>query len=57
MQTEGRAIRSQSYTAHAVQLKDHSRYDTLDIHCYVPITIEGNECKLVSYQAGLELGW
>ena len=37
MQTEGRGFRSQSYNANAVQLKDHSRYDILDIPWIVPI--------------------
>ena len=37
MHTEGHAFRSQSYTANAVQLKDHSRYDILDIHWFAPI--------------------
>ena len=37
MQTEERAFRSQSYTANAVKLKDHSRYDILDIPWFVPI--------------------
>ena len=30
-QTEERAFRAQPYTADAVKLKDHSRYDILDI--------------------------
>ena len=37
MQTEGDT--SQSYKANAVQLKDHSRYDILDIPWLVPIYI------------------
>ena len=37
MQTEEHACRSKSYNANAVQLKDHSRSDILDIPWYVPI--------------------
>ena len=37
MQTVGRAFRSQSYNTNAVQLKEHSRYDILDIPWFVPI--------------------
>ena len=37
MQTKGCGFRSQSYTANAVQLKDHSRYDIVDFPWIVPI--------------------
>ena len=37
MQNKGRVFKSNSSTANAMQLKDHSRYDVLDIHWFVPI--------------------